>query len=99
MAALAGALARSPPGRDPTDAISVQLQSTSAQTPQKTRKGQTPESKTNQQHREPCEICKTSIPGSNPGGASNPEIQFNAGIAADGIFRNSAILFGFASLG
>jgi serine/threonine protein kinase len=30
-----------------------------------------PESKTNQQDTEPCEICKTSIPGSNPGGTSN----------------------------
>ena len=50
--------------------ISVQLQSTNAQTPTKTRGDQRPESKTNQQHREPCEICKTSIPGSNPGGAS-----------------------------
>ena len=31
---------------------------------------QKPESKTNQHDREPYEICKTSIPGSNPG-ASN----------------------------
>ena len=29
-----------------------------------------PESKTSQQHKFPCLICKTSIPGSNPGGAS-----------------------------
>jgi hypothetical protein len=49
---------------------SVQLQSTNAQTPRKTEEHQTPESKTNQQDREPDEICKTSIPGSNPGGAS-----------------------------
>jgi hypothetical protein len=27
--------------------------------------------KTSQQHSQPCEICKTSIPGSNRGGASN----------------------------
>ena len=49
---------------------SVQLQSTNAQTPGKTEKHRRPESKTNQQDTEPCEICKTSIPGSNPGGAS-----------------------------
>src|SRR5262245_14273806 len=50
---------------------SVQLQSTNAQTPAKTEEYQRPESKTIQQDREPMEICKTSTPGSNPGGASN----------------------------
>jgi len=45
-----------------------------AQTRPKTREHQRPESKTNQQDREPNEICKTSIPGSNPGGASNPKL-------------------------
>ena len=50
---------------------SVQLQSTNAQIPCKTGEHQRPESKTIQQVTEPCEICKTSIPGSNPGGASN----------------------------
>jgi hypothetical protein len=30
-----------------------------------------PESRTNQQDRRPGPVCKTSIPGSNPGGASN----------------------------
>ena len=50
---------------------SVQLQSTSAQTPPKTERYQRPESKTIQQLPEPSEICKTSTPGSNPGGASN----------------------------
>src|SRR4029453_17740662 len=49
---------------------SVQLQSTNAQTPPKIEEYQRPESKTNQQLAEPDEICKTSIPGSNPGGAS-----------------------------
>jgi hypothetical protein len=49
---------------------SVQLQSTSAQTPGKTEEHQSPESKTSQQDSESREICKTSIPGSNPGGAS-----------------------------
>jgi hypothetical protein len=48
----------------------VQLQSTNAQTPGETEEHQRPESKTNQQLAEPNEICKTSIPGSNPGGAS-----------------------------
>jgi hypothetical protein len=28
--------------------------------------------------REPSEICKTSIPGSNPGGASNPKTKHYA---------------------
>ena len=60
---------RSEVGADPE--ISVQLQSTNAQTSPKTRERQKPESKTNQQLSQPCEICKTSIPGSNPGGASN----------------------------
>jgi hypothetical protein len=50
---------------------SVQLQSTNAPTAEKTEEHQRPESKTIQQDREPREICKTSIPGSNPGGASN----------------------------
>jgi len=53
---------------------SVQLQSTNAQTPSKTEEDQRPESKTMQQLTEPDEICKTSTPGSNPGGASNPKL-------------------------
>ena len=48
----------------------AKFRATNTQTPQKTREHQRPESKTNQQDREPCEICKTSTPGSNPGGAS-----------------------------
>ena len=54
-----------------TGETSVQLQSTNAQTPPKTEEYQRPESKTIQQLAEPDEICKTSTPGSNPGGASN----------------------------
>src|SRR5262245_9764093 len=57
--------------RAETPRTSVQLQSTKAQTPHKSRGDQAPESKTNQQDRDPDEICKTSIPGSNPGGASS----------------------------
>jgi hypothetical protein len=53
---------------------SVRVQSTKAQRRPKTQEHQRPESKTNQQDREPREICKTSIPGSNPGGASNPKL-------------------------
>jgi hypothetical protein len=53
---------------------SVQLQSPNAQTPSKIEEYQRPESKTIQQLTEPEEICKTSIPGSNPGGASNPKL-------------------------
>jgi hypothetical protein len=41
---------------------SVQLQSTNARTLPKSEEYQRPESKTNQQLSEPCEICKTSIP-------------------------------------
>ena len=35
-----------------------------------------PESKTSQPHSLSCLVCKTSIPGSNPGGASNPKGPF-----------------------
>jgi hypothetical protein len=52
----------------------LRLRVTNAQTPPKTEEHQRPESKTNQQEREPSEICKTSILGSNPGGASNPKL-------------------------
>ena len=48
----------------------VQFGSKTAQTPGKTRVWQIPESKTSQQDSLSCLICKTSIPGSNPGGAS-----------------------------
>jgi hypothetical protein len=51
---------------------SVQVQSTNAQTPPKTEEYQRPESKAIQHLREPDEVCKTSTPGSNPGGASTP---------------------------
>ena len=54
---------------------SVQLQSTNAQTPGKNEEHQRPESKTNQQDRAPSEICKTSISGSNPDGASIFSLQ------------------------
>jgi len=54
---------------------SVQLQSTNARTPPKTGEYQRPESKTSQQHTEPAEICKTSTPGSNPGGASTSKFK------------------------
>ena len=48
----------------------VQPGSKTAQTPGKTRVWQIPESKTSQPHSLSRLICKTSIPGSNPGGAS-----------------------------
>jgi hypothetical protein len=47
-----------------------QLGNNNAQTPGKTRVQGRPESRTNQQDRRPGPVCKTSIPGSNPGGAS-----------------------------
>jgi hypothetical protein len=40
------------------------------QTPVKKRETGQPENKTSQQDRQPGPVCKTSIPGSNPGGAS-----------------------------
>jgi hypothetical protein len=58
----------------------VQLQSTNAQTPLRIEEHQRPESKTNQQDREPREICKTSIPGSNPGGASTFPVQIRRNV-------------------
>jgi hypothetical protein len=51
--------------------LRAKLRAINAQTPRKTEEHQRPKSKTNQQDRELREICKTSIPGSNPGGASN----------------------------
>jgi hypothetical protein len=53
-------------GRRTTQKLRAKLRAINAQTPPKTEEHQTPESKTNQQDREPDEICKTSIPGSNP---------------------------------
>jgi hypothetical protein len=48
-----------------------ELRAINAQTAVKAEEHQRPESKTNQQDRQPVEICKTSIPGSNPTGAYN----------------------------
>jgi hypothetical protein len=50
--------------------LRAKLRAISAQTSPKTKEYQRPESETNQQLRKSTEICKTSIPGSNPGGAS-----------------------------
>jgi hypothetical protein len=36
-----------------------------------------PENRTNQKDRRPGPVCKTSIPGSNPGGASNSQFKFD----------------------
>jgi mRNA-degrading endonuclease toxin of MazEF toxin-antitoxin module len=54
----------------PNGELRAKLRASNAQTPPKTGEHQRPESKTNQQDREPRESCETSIPGSNPGGAS-----------------------------
>lgn len=48
--------------------------------PVKTEEYQRPDSKTNQQHREPSEICKTSIPDSNPGGAAGSRVPASCGV-------------------
>jgi hypothetical protein len=47
-----------------------QLGNNYARTPGELREQGRPVGKTNQQLREPSPVCKTSIPGSNPGGAS-----------------------------
>jgi sigma54-dependent transcription regulator len=51
------------------------FETVNAQTPGKTGHHPRPEDKARQQHPQPNEICKTSIPGSNPGGASNPKTK------------------------
>jgi hypothetical protein len=48
-----------------------------AQAPRKTGHHPRPEDKASQQDRQLYEICKTSIPGSNPGGASNSPVQIS----------------------
>jgi hypothetical protein len=57
--------------RDREPASSEQLRSNNAQTPLKTGHHQGPEDEARHYERQPCTVCKTSIPGSNPGGASN----------------------------
>jgi hypothetical protein len=57
-------------GRRALIRIWEQFGNNSAQTPGKTGERGRPESRTNQQDRHPGPVCKTSIPGSNPGGAS-----------------------------
>jgi hypothetical protein len=56
---------------------SEQLRSKNAQTPAKTGHHQGPEDEARHHDTQPCTVCKTSIPGSNPGGASKipEEIQ------------------------
>jgi hypothetical protein len=54
--------------------LRAKFRASNGQTRAKTEEHRRPESKTNQQDREPGEICKTSIPGSNPGGASNSKL-------------------------
>ena len=57
-----------PHGRQ--NATSEQSRSNNAQTPGNTRHHQGPEDEARHHDRRPCTVCKTSIPGSNPGGAS-----------------------------
>jgi hypothetical protein len=49
---------------------SEQLRSNNAQTPGTTRHHQGPEDEARHYESRPCTVCKTSVPGSNPGGAS-----------------------------
>jgi hypothetical protein len=54
----------------------------SAQPPRKTDHRPGPEDKASQQVREPRPICKTSIPGSNPGGASKFPVQIRRSVVS-----------------
>src|SRR4029453_9760152 len=49
---------------------SEHLRSNNTQTPPKTGHRQGPEDEARHHDPQPCTVCKTSIPGSNPGGAS-----------------------------
>jgi hypothetical protein len=51
--------------------LGAKLGANNAQTPGNTSQHPVPEDEASQQHPSPRRICKTSIPGSNPGGASN----------------------------
>jgi hypothetical protein len=61
-----------------SEKVRAKLRAINAQTPPKTEEHQIPESKHRQQHQQPTEICKTSIPGSNPGGAFNFPVQIRS---------------------
>ena len=50
--------------------VSEQFRSNNARTPGTTGHHQGPEDEAGHHDRRPCTVCKTSIPGSNPGGAS-----------------------------
>jgi hypothetical protein len=58
------------------------FETVNAQTPPKTGHHPGPEDKASQQDQQPSEICKTSIPGSNPGGASNFSVQIRSFVRA-----------------
>ena len=59
------------------------FETVNAQTPRKTSHHPGPEDKASQQHPHPDEICKTSMPGSNPGGASKIQCEFIDSSTAD----------------
>jgi hypothetical protein len=52
------------------DVAAGRLVDASEETPRKADHHEGPASEAGQQQRQPYEICKTSIPGSNPGGAA-----------------------------
>jgi hypothetical protein len=56
--------------------LQEQLRSNNAQTPLKTEHHQGPEGEARHHYLQPCTVCKTSIPGSNPGGASKIPNKF-----------------------
>ena len=73
--------------------LRAKLRAINAQTPRKTGEHQRPESKTNQQLAEPCKICKTSIPGSHPGGGA----PIPSAKSQDTVDTPATLLFGMRS--
>jgi hypothetical protein len=69
---------RGAPGRQPDgeQLTSEQLRSSNAQTPGKARHHPGPEDEARHGQPQPGTVCKTSIPGSNPGGASKITNEF-----------------------
>ena len=66
-----GARCRDDEGLETDQRTCVRFTSVNALTTGNTKSQQTAAGKTGQQESQPWAICKTSIPGSNPGGASN----------------------------
>jgi len=62
-----------------------QLGNRNARTPGKTEDPGRPEGMTSQQHSQSSPVCKTSIPGSNPGGAAKISSAFSSPLLVYGV--------------